>query len=106
MGNFPQYVPTEEERDSVYGSLISKIYSILTKYEQSHTIEEDYVNWLCIEVQTYNKLFGGELYLIPANLMTLLNSNLSYQQIRKIILDSTNYISRALANNGKKKRGK
>ena len=91
-----KYVPTQEEKDATYSSLISKIYSILTKYEEDRKVDEDYINWLCVEIQTYNKLYDGEMNTLPGQLILLTSKDIKYSYIRKIVLDSTNLTARLL----------
>lgn len=91
------YVPSEEERKATYSNYISRIYSILVNYEATKKINTDYVNFLCFEIQAYGALLdNNELIGLASKISCLLSKDVNYTYVRKIVLDSTNFLSRLM----------
>ena len=91
------YVPSEEEKRATYTNYISRIYSILVNYEAIKKINKDYINFLCFEIQAYGALLdNNELIGLASKISCLLSENISYSYVRKIVLDSTNFLSRLI----------
>lgn len=91
------YVPTEEERIATYSDYISRIYAILVGYEATKKINKSTISFLCFEIQAYgNLLEDNELLGLPSKLSYLLSDDVEYPYIRKVVLDSTNFLTRLI----------
>lgn len=89
------YVPSEEEMRATFDSYISRIYSILVNYEATKKINKEFIKFLCFEIQSYAHIIGNDkLLILPSKLIGLLVDDIQYSYVRKIVLDSTNYLTR------------
>lgn len=89
------FVPSAEEKKITFKDYISRIYAILVTYEATKRINKEYVNLLCFEMQSYGHLTGDdELAVVTGKLITLTADGVDHAYVRKIVLDTTNYLTR------------
>ena len=91
------FVPTQEEKEVIFKDYISRIYAILVRYESVQKIDSDAIKLLCFEIQSYSHLIGdNELGFVTGKLATLDAEGVDHNYVRKIVLDTTNFLSRLL----------
>ena len=96
------YIPTEREKYAVYSDYISKIYSILIRYEENQKVDREYINFLCFEIQAYaNVINSKELDGLAGKLILLTNEDITHTFLRKIVFDCTNFLTRLMQKGGK-----
>lgn len=89
------FVPNEEEKKVMFRDYISRIYAILVNYEAKKSIDKEYVNLLCFEIQAYGHLTQDEkLAYVVGKLCTLTADGVEHSYVRKTVLDTTNFLSR------------
>lgn len=90
------FVPSAEEQKTTYQDYVSRIYGILVNYEANKTINKDYVKFLCFEIQAYSQIVDNaeQLGYVTGKLITLLADGIDHQYVRKIVLDTTNFLNR------------
>ena len=89
------FVPSVEEKKITFKDYISRIYAILVNYEATEHINKEYINLLCFEMQSYGHLTKDEgLAVVTGKLITLTADGVDHSYVRKIVLDTTNYLAR------------